>query len=298
MILLIGPSFFVCPSMLLEVVEGELALAEPGLLLGHLLLVELLLGLLDQRQHVAHAEDAAGHAVGMELLQGVEVLAGADELDRHAGDGLDRQRGAAAGVAVELGHDHAVELQRLVERLGAADGVLAGHRVDHQVDLVGTDAAVDLRQLAHQLFVDVQPAGRVEDHHFARRWPWPASRPPGTGPRGPWPPGRHRPAMPSCWPSTCNCWMAAGRCKSAATSIGLRPPLLEQSAQLAAGGRLARALQAAEHQHRHFAAEVQRMVDRPHQVDQFLMDDADQLLGRVERFEHRLADGLLARPGR
>ena len=98
--------------------------------------------------------------------------------------GLDRQRGAAAGVAVELGHDHAVELQRLVERLGAVDGVLAGHRVDHQVDLVGTDAAVDHRELVHQLGVDVQPAGRVEDHHVGARSPWPASPRPGTGPRG------------------------------------------------------------------------------------------------------------------
>ena len=123
---------------------------------------------------VAHAQDAAGQAIGMELLQGVEVLARADELDRHAGHGLDRQGGAAAGVAVELGHDHAVEFQGLVERLGAADGVLAGHRVDHQEDLVGTDAAVDLGQLAHQLFVDVQAAGRIEDHHLHAAWPWPA----------------------------------------------------------------------------------------------------------------------------
>ena len=126
------PELLRLPEHLLEVVERELALAEPRFLLGHLLLVELLLRLLDQREDVAHAEDAAGHAVGMELFQRVEMLAGADELDRHAGDGLDRQRRAAAGVAVELGHDHAVEFQRLVERLGAVDGVLAGHRVDHQ----------------------------------------------------------------------------------------------------------------------------------------------------------------------
>ena len=49
---------------------------------------------------------------------------------------LTRQRRAAAGIAVELGQDHAVEFQRFVERLGAVDRVLAGHAVDHQVDLV------------------------------------------------------------------------------------------------------------------------------------------------------------------
>ena len=39
------------------------------------------------------------------------------------------------------------------------------------------------------------------------------------------------------------------------------------------------------------------MVHRPHQVDQLLVDDVDELIGRVERFQHRLADGLLAHPG-
>jgi phage gp16-like protein len=34
-----------------------------------------------------HAEDAVGDAVGVELLEGVDLLAGADELDRLAGDG-------------------------------------------------------------------------------------------------------------------------------------------------------------------------------------------------------------------
>ena len=77
----------------------------------------------------------------------------------------------------------------------------------------------------------------------------------------------------------------------------LAAALLDQPAQLAAGGRLARALQAAEHQHRHIAAEMERVVHRAHQVDQFLVDDADQLLGGIERLEHRFADGLLGDPG-
>ena len=39
--------------------------------------------------------------------------------------------------------------------------------------------------------------------------------------------------------------------------------------------------------------EVERVIDRAHQVDQFLIDDADDLLAGVERLEHLLADGLL-----
>ena len=42
--------------------------------------------LLDQADHVAHAEDAPGNPLGMEILETVELLAGADELDRLAGD--------------------------------------------------------------------------------------------------------------------------------------------------------------------------------------------------------------------
>ena len=58
-----------------------------------------------------------GHAVGVERLELVELLAGTGEEDRLADDFLHRQRGAAARVAVDLGEDHAVEPDRLVERL-------------------------------------------------------------------------------------------------------------------------------------------------------------------------------------
>ena len=70
---------------------------------------------------------------------------------------------------------------------------------------------------------------------------------------------------------------------------------LEHAAELAAGGRFAGALQAAQHQHGDFvrALEVERMVDRAHQVDEFLVDDADDLLAGIERLEDRLADRLL-----
>jgi hypothetical protein len=71
-----------------------------------------LLELLDQADDVARAQDAAGHAVGPELLQPVRRLAHTDELDRLAGHRPDRQRGAAARVAVQLGQDDAVQVQR------------------------------------------------------------------------------------------------------------------------------------------------------------------------------------------
>src|SRR4029077_11238765 len=92
------------------------------------------------------------------------VFARAYKLDRHAGDLLYREGSAAAGVAVELRHDDAVQLEFLVEDLRAVDGVLASHAVDNQVHLLRHNLPIDPFELLHQLVVDVEPASRVEDH--------------------------------------------------------------------------------------------------------------------------------------
>ena len=154
-------------DLLEEVVHVELPLEHPHRVLLGLLLVDDLLELLDQADHVAAAEDAAGHAVGAELLQAIGRLAHADELDRLAGDRLHRERGAAAGVAVELGEDDAVQVEAVVERLGRADGVLADHGVDDQQDVAGVGAPIDLGQLLHERLVDGEAAGGVEDDDVA-----------------------------------------------------------------------------------------------------------------------------------
>ena len=102
-------------ELLAQVVEVELALAH---LLGDargLLGVDRRGGLLDQRDDVAHAEDAVGDARGIEILQRVELFAGADQLDRLAGDRAHRQRRAAAAIAVDAGEHDAGEPDALVE---------------------------------------------------------------------------------------------------------------------------------------------------------------------------------------
>ena len=150
-----------------EVVERELAFHHLHRGLLGLVLLERLLGLLDQGEHVAHAEDPARHAVGVELLEGVELLAGGRERDRAADDLFHRQRRAAAGIAVELRQDHAVDLERGMEGLRRLDGVLAGHRVDHEERVVGRHGAGDEAHLLHHLGVDRQAAGGVDDEHVA-----------------------------------------------------------------------------------------------------------------------------------
>ena len=154
-------------DLLAEVVEVELPLGQPLLLALGLLGVDGLLGRLDQADDVAHAQHLADQPLGVERLELVELLPLADELDRHAGDLPDGQGRAAAGVAVELGQDHAVELEGLVEGLGRGHRVLAGHGVADEEDLVRLDLLLDLDQLGHQLVVDVQAAGGVEDQGVA-----------------------------------------------------------------------------------------------------------------------------------
>ena len=133
---------------------------------GCLLLIEGLLRLFDQRQHIAHAEDAACHTVRVERLDIAELLARADELDRLAGNGLDRKRCTAACVAVHLAHEHTVDAESLVKGLCDRYGVLTGHCVHHKDDLGGLDRCFDVFQLVHQLFVDVQAACGIEENQI------------------------------------------------------------------------------------------------------------------------------------
>ena len=270
---------------LLEVFERELPRPEPLLLADHLVLVELPLRLFDERDDIPHPQDPPRHPLGVEILEGLDLLAGADELDRHAGDALHGERGAAAGIAVELRHDHAVELEGVIEGLGAADGVLAGHRVDDEVDLIGADGVVDALELVHERLVDCQSSRGVEDDDARPLLPRPVHAEPADGDRiGDPVGGVHRHAELSAEDDQLldgGRTLEVGRDEHHAASL-----LLEAPGELGAGGRLAGALQAAEHDHRRPPRlEVERVIDRPHEVDQFLVDNAHELLARVERLE-------------
>src|SRR5258708_6023022 len=91
-------------DLLLEVLQVE-ALALSRLLREFLrvLDVDRLARLFDEREHVAHAEDARGHALGVKGLQAVRLLAHAGELDRLSRDLPHRQGRPAAPVTVHLG---------------------------------------------------------------------------------------------------------------------------------------------------------------------------------------------------
>ena len=156
--------------LLEEVVEGEvLGREELALHLGGVGAVERLLGLLDEGEHVTHVEDARGHPVGVEDLEVLHALAGAGEHDRAAGDRGHRQRRATAGVAVELGEHDTGDVDALLEGVGGLDGGLADHRVDDEQHLVGLDRGADVGGLLHQVGVDGQAAGGVDDDDVVLR---------------------------------------------------------------------------------------------------------------------------------
>jgi hypothetical protein len=142
----------------------------------HLLEARLRFGLgdrflraLDEADDVAETEDAAGHALGLEDVEVVDLLADAREEDGAAGDGLEGERGTAARVAVELREDDAGERELLVEGFRRVHGVLAGHRVDDEDRVRRADGGGDLDDLLHHLGVDVEATGGVEEDEVRRR---------------------------------------------------------------------------------------------------------------------------------
>src|SRR3954452_8323236 len=98
---------------------------------------------------------------GLEIL---ETLTAADKRDRHADDRYDRQRRPATRVAIELRQHAAGDADAAVELAGNLDGVLPRHRVSDVEEVRWVGDALNRDQLVHQVVVDVQTSGRVDDH--------------------------------------------------------------------------------------------------------------------------------------
>ncbi len=69
-----------------------------------------------------------------------------------------------AGVAVELGEDDTGDADSLTESVGRADRVLTDHCVEDEDGLVRVDGVTDTGGLRHQLRVDTEATGGVDDH--------------------------------------------------------------------------------------------------------------------------------------
>ena len=278
-----------------EIVQVELAgLHLPGDRSG-LFRVDRLGGLFDQADDVAHAEDAVGDAAREEFLQRVHLLAGADQLDRLAGDGTHGERRAAAAVAVHAGEHEAGDADALVEALGEVHGVLAGQRIGDQQDLVRVGDLADIRHLHHQRLVDMGAAGGVEDDdvvaaelrrlHGAlgdlhRRL---------AGDDGQ---GRHVHLLADL----AQLLLGGGPARVERGHQDLLAlPARHAHGDLAGGGGLAGALQADHHDDDgRRRVQVDGDAFLAQHGDEFVMDDLDHHLAGLDRLQHLGADGLFA----
>ena len=130
--------------------------------------IVVFLRLLNQREHIAHAENTGSHTVRMKRFNITQLFAGTDEFNRLAGDSLGGKSSAAAGVAVHFCHENTVNTQRFIKCRSYVDGVLTGHRIDNQHDFSGLYGGFDVFQLIHQRFINVQAACRVKQNQIIR----------------------------------------------------------------------------------------------------------------------------------
>ena len=228
----------------------------------------------------------------MERLDLVELFAGADELDGLAGHGLDGQRRAASCVAVELGEHDAGNVEVLVERLGGADGVLTGHGVDHEQDLIGLHSRFDGLQLVHERFINVQAACRIEEDHVV-------AVPDGVGDGGLCNVDRVRLTHLKDGDIELRAYdlqlLDGGRTVNVTGGEQRVLVLLfEKPGELCTVGGLARALQADQHNDRgRLGGELQLLVFAAHQIGQLFVDDLDDHLCGRQTLENVRADAAL-----
>ena len=156
-------------KLIAEVLQRETIREQLLLKLYGLFLVDNLLGLLDQRQDIAHPHDPGDEPVRMEELQRVILLAGAHEFHRLTGNLPDGQGRAAASIAVHLRENKSVEPKLIVELLRAFHGVLPKHGVGDEKDLMRMNCVFNLTQFLHERLVDVQPPCRIDDQNVMSR---------------------------------------------------------------------------------------------------------------------------------
>ncbi|GBC91520.1 hypothetical protein HRbin14_02292 [bacterium HR14] len=257
-----------------------------------------LLHALNQRQHITHAEDAAGDAVGVERLEGVSALADANKAHGLAHHGFERERRAATRIAVHLGENDPCQLQSFVERLRHIDRLLPRGGVHDQQNLVGLEGVAHLLQFLHQGFVDLQASCGVQNQHIVAVGA-------GIGVGGAR--DAHRVARPSLFGRVdIDAYLLAqhlqlldgGRALEVARCHHRFAPLRARPArQLRAGGGLTRPLQATEHEHggrRRRPANRLRLA--PQKRNQLVAHDAHHMLVGRQALQHLVADRLLTHP--
>ena len=156
---------------LLDLVAKILQIKTPALLeLGSQFLrffvVEFLLGLFDQAEHIAHTQDPRCQPIRVKGLEGIGFLAHTQKLDGLAGNRSHRQRGAAPGVGIGFGQDDTGQRQRLIKCPGRGGGILAGHGIHHKQGFDGLYDPVQVFDLLHHGVIDGQATRGIDQQHI------------------------------------------------------------------------------------------------------------------------------------
>ena len=283
-----GAHGFHLHHLVVKILEGEAVGLQLLLHLGSLLGVVGLFRLFDEGQHIAHAENPAGHPVGMEGLDVLQLFADTGKLDGLSGDGTDGQSRAASGVAVQLAEHYGVNIQPLVEALGSVHRVLAGHGVHNQHDFVRLDGSLDV----HQRLVHMEPSGGVQKHHVMAVLP---------GVEDSFLRRLHRVlgallknGNSQLFAADLQLLNGGGAVNIAGDQQRVLPLPLHKTRQLTAVGCLARALQAHQHDNRGAVGiDVDVLGIAAHELAQLFVDDLHDHLGRGEGFQNVGADTAL-----
>src|SRR5438874_2281172 len=150
------------PPLNMPCIMRELILLQLLELRLSVVLIDFALNLLDERKHVAHAQNTLRYPIGIERLERVILLADADEFHRLTSDLFDRQRRTTSRVAVHLCQDDPGDANASMKFFRRSDCVLSGHRIRNEKNFDRMSLAFDRDQLLHQLMIDVQAAGRVD----------------------------------------------------------------------------------------------------------------------------------------
>ena len=230
----------------------------------------------------------------MEDLHLGQLFAHTHELHRGAGHRPDGEGRTATGIAVHLGQHHTGQAQTFVEGLRHGHGILTGHGVGHEQDLLRVHRGLDGGQFLHQGLVHMQTAGGVQqdyrgllltggfhglagDIHGIH-----VHRGRETGHVQLL--GQHGQLVDG-----------GGAVHVGRHQIGTHLLLAQQIGDLARRSGLTGALQAHQHDDRRLLAlQVQARGLATKQAHQFLMNDLDDLLRRADALDEFLPQALLA----
>mmetsp|Transcript_549 Transcript_549/g.1632 ORF Transcript_549/g.1632 Transcript_549/m.1632 type:complete len:344 (-) Transcript_549:541-1572(-) len=156
-----------------DVLELRVHVPEGELSLGHLLpqgvlrvVVVEALHLLDEAADVAVSQQLSDEALGVEGLEVIEVLPGAQKDDGRLGGGHGTDGPAALGMSVELGNDDGTDVGRLVKGLGLIVHGLALGGIHHKHGVIGPHRSTNLLHLVKQGRFLPMSTRRIDQYHL------------------------------------------------------------------------------------------------------------------------------------